>query len=114
MKLKKIYVLFSFFFFLNCGYLPRGCFSTGDLLIVPSEASNNISTKKLNLFVFENDLTTPPIEYFLTEKFTLENYQTREFWVTTDTKDRLYIKFLDKEETEKFLDLSQYGARVQE
>lgn len=114
MNLKKLFFLCSFFFFLGCGSVQQGGYIIEDFLIVPSEATNNISTKKINLFVFENDLTTPPIEYFLTDKFALETYQTREFWVTTETKDRLYIKLLDKEETEKFLDLSQYGARVQE
>lgn len=114
MNFKKLFFLCSFFFLLNCGSIQQGGYIIDDYLIVPTEATNNIGTKKLNVFVFENDLTTPPIEYFLTEKYTLASYQTREFWITTPTKDRLYFKVLDKDETEKFLDLSQYGARIQE
>src|SRR5690554_1628427 len=114
MKLKKVYFLFSILCFLSCGSIQQGGYIIDDYLIVPTEATNNIGTKKLNVFVFENDLTTPPIELFLAEKFQLETYQTREFWVTTPTKDQLYIKVLERDEIEKFLDLSQYGARIQE
>jgi len=114
MKLKKVYFLFSILCFLSCGSIQQGGYIIDDYLIVPTEATNNIGTKKLNVFVFENDLTTPPIELFLAEKFQLETYQTREFWVTTPTKDRLYINVLERDEIEKFLDLSQYGARIQE
>lgn len=111
----------QFFYFLlfplwglgGCG-VQQGGYIIDDYLIVPTEATNTVGTKNLNVFVFENDLTTPPIEYFLTEKYTLASYQTREFWITTPTKDRLYFKVLDKDETQKFLDLSQYGARIQE
>src|SRR5690554_361798 len=114
MNLKKLFVLCSFFFLLNCGSVQQGGYIIDDYLIVPTEATNNIGTKNLNVFVFENDLTTPPIELFLTEKYKLQTYQTREFWVTTDTKERLYIKVLERPEIENFLDLSQYGARIQE
>jgi len=114
MNLKKLFFLYSFFFLLNCGSIQQGGYIIDDYLIVPTEATNTIGTKNLNVFVFENDLTTPPIEFFLAEKYTLPTYQTREFWVTTDTKERLYIKVLERPEIEKFLDLSQYGARVQE
>lgn len=116
MTLKKsiFYFLFSILFFISCGSVQQGGYIIDDYLIVPTEATNNIGTKNLNVFVFENDLTTPPIEYFLTEKYELPSYQTREFWINTPTKDRLYFKVLDKDETEKFLDLSQYGARIQE
>lgn len=111
----------QFFYFLlfplwglgGCG-VQQGGYIIEDYLIVPTEATNTIGTKNLNVFVFENDLTTPPIELFLAEKYTLPTYQTREFWVTTDTKERLYIKVLERDEIEKFLDLSQYGARIQE
>lgn len=111
----------QFFYFLlfplwglgGCG-VQQGGYIIDDYLIVPTEVKNNIGTKNLNVFVFENNLSTPPIEFFLVEKYKLETYQVREFWVTTDTKERLYIKLLDKDETEKFLDLSQYGAKIQE
>src|SRR5690554_2087217 len=114
MNLKKLFFLFSFFLLISCGTLQQGGYIIDDFLIVPTEATNNISTKNLNVFVFENDLTTPPIELFLAEKYNLDQYLVREFWVTTPTKDRLYIKLLDRDETEKFLDLSQYAARNQE
>lgn len=114
MKLKKVYFLFSILCFLSCGSIQQGGYIIDDYLIVPTEATNTIGTKNLNVFVFENDLTTPPIEFFLAEKYKLETYQTREFWVTTPIKDRLYIKVLERDEIEKFLDLSQYGARIQE
>lgn len=114
MNFKKLFFLCSFFFLLNCGSIQQGGYIIDDYLIVPTEATNTVGTKNLNVFVFENDLTTPPIEFFLAEKFQLETYQTREFWVTTPTKDQLYIKVLERDEIEKFLDLSQYGARIQE
>jgi|SRR5690554_4717561 len=114
MDLKKLFFLCSFFFLLNCGSIQQGGYIIDDYLIVPTEATHTIGTKNLNVFVFENNLSTPPIELFLAEKYTLETYQTREFWVTTPTKERLYIKLLDRAETEKFLDLSQYGSRIQE
>lgn len=113
MNLKKIYFLFSILCFLSCGNLQQGGYIIDDFLIVPTEATNNIGTKNLNVFVFENDLTTPPIELFLAEKYKLETYQTREFWVE-DNKERFYIKVLDRHETERYLDLSQYGAQNQE
>jgi hypothetical protein len=113
MNLKKIYFLFSILCFLSCGNLQQGGYIIDDFLIVPTEATNNIGTKDLNVFVFENDLTTPPIELFLAEKYKLETYQTREFWVE-DNKERFYIKVLDRHETERYLDLSQYGAQIQE
>jgi hypothetical protein len=113
MNLKKIYFLFSILCFLSCGNLQQGGYIIDDFLIVPTEATNNIGTKDLNVFVFENDLTTPPIELFLAEKYKLETYQTREFWVE-DNKERFYIKVLDRHETERYLDLSQYGAQNQE
>jgi hypothetical protein len=113
MNLKKLFFLFSFILFLSCGNLQQGGYIIDDFLIVPTEATNNIGTKNLNVFVFENDLTTPPIELFLAEKYKLETYQTREFWVE-ENKDRFYIKVLDRHETEKYLDLSQYGAQIQE
>ncbi|MGE4347855.1 MAG: hypothetical protein AB7D46_10635 [Flavobacteriaceae bacterium] len=114
MNLKKLFFICFSFFLLNCGSIQQGGYIIDDYLIVPTEATNTIGTKNLNVFVFENDLTTPPIELFLAEKFQLETYQTREFWVTTPTKDRLYIKILERDEIEKFLDLSQYAARIQE
>lgn len=113
MNLKKIYFLFSILCFLSCGNLQQGGYIIDDFLIVPTEATNNIGTKNLNVFVFENDLTTPPIELFLAEKYKLETYQTREFWVE-DNKERFCIKVLDRHETERYLDLSQYGAQIQE
>ncbi len=115
MNFKKVLILNTFILILlSCGSIQQGGYIIDDYLIVPTEATNNIGTKNLNVFVFENDLTTPPIELFLAEKYTLPTYQTREFWVTTATKERLYIKVLERDEVEKFLDLSQYGARIQE
>src|SRR5690554_7343574 len=87
MNLKKLFFLFSFFLLISCGTLQQGGYIIDDFLIVPTEATNNIGTKNLNVFVFENDLTTPPIELFLAEKYKLETYQTREFWVE-DNKER--------------------------
>lgn len=113
MNLKKLFFLYSFLLLLSCGNLQQGGYIIDDYLIVPTEATNNIGTKNLNVFVFENDLTTPPIELFVAEKYKLETYQTREFWVE-ENKDRFYIKVLDRHETERYLDLSQYGAQIQE
>lgn len=113
MNLKKLFFLYSFLLLLSCGNLQQGGYIIDDYLIVPTEATNNIGTKNLNVFVFENDLTTPPIELFVAEKYKLETYQTREFWVE-ENKDRFYIKVLDRHETERYLDLSQYGAQNQE
>jgi len=110
----KSFVLFCLLLFLRCSNVRQIAYIIDDYLIVPTEATNTIGTKNLCVFVFENDLTTPPIELFLSEKYNLPSYQTREFWITTSTKDRLYIKVLDRSETEKFLDLSQYGIKKQE
>jgi len=115
MRLKS-FVLFSFclLLFLRCTSIRQTRYIIDDYLIVPTEITNTIGAKNLNVFVFENDLTTPPIELFLSEKYNLPSYQTREFRITTNTKDRFYIKILDRNETEKFLDLAQYGAKTQE
>jgi len=113
MIFKKI-ALFCLPLFLCCSGVRQTGYIIDDYLIVPTEATNTIGTKNICVFVFENDLTTPPIELFLSEKYNLQNYQTREFWITTKTKDKFYIKVLDRSETEKFLDLSQYGAKTQE
>lgn len=99
---------------LCCSSIPQGNYFIDDYLVVPTQASNSAGSKNLNVFVFENDLSTPPIELYLANRFALDNYQTREFWVETSTKDRLFVKLLDKSETEKYLDLSQYAANIQE
>jgi len=112
MILKNALYCFSLFL-CSCSVRQTG-YIIDDYLIVPTEATNTIGSQNLCVFVFENDLTTPPMELFLSEKYNLSSYQTREFWVTTNTKDRLYIKILNRSETEKFLDLSQYGAKTQE
>jgi len=112
--LKERLFYIGFFTFLCCSNVRQTSYIIDDYLIVPTQAVNIIGTKNINVFVFENDLTTPPIELFLSEKYNLPGYQTRGFWVTTNTKDRLYIKVLDRNETEVFLDLSQYGAETQE
>src|SRR5690554_3753360 len=115
MNFKKVFVLYSLFFFLmSCGSIQQGGYIIDDFLIVPTEATNSIGTKNLNLFVFENDLTTPPIEFFLTEKFQLETYQTREFWVTTPSKNRFYFQLFERDQMHKLLDWSQYAAQIHE
>jgi len=115
MRLKIfVFLCFCLLLFLYCTSLRQTSYIIDDYLIVSTEATNIIGTKNLCVFVFENDLTTPPIELFLSERYNLPSYPAREFWITTSTKDRLYIKVLDRSETEKFLDLSQYGAKIQE
>src|SRR5690606_4353383 len=113
MNLKKLFFLFSFFLLLSCGTLQQGGYIIDDFLIVPTEATNNIGTKHLNVFVFENDLITPQIEWLLAEKYKLETYQIRKSRVE-DNKELFYIKVLDRHETERYLDVSQYGAQNQE
>src|SRR5690606_17865495 len=100
MYLKKIYFLFSILCFLSCGNLQQGGYIIDDFLIVPTEATNNIGTKNLNVFVFENDLATPPIELFLAEKYKLETYQTRGFGVGV-TKERFHLKVYGQSEIER-------------
>jgi len=114
MILKKTLFLFVVPMFFCCFGIRQTTYIIEDYLIVPTEATNTIGTKNIYVFVFENDLTTPPIELFMSEKYNLQSYPAQEFWIITSTKDRLYIKVLDRSETENFLDLSQYGAKIQE
>ena len=72
-----------------------------------------LGTKPLNAFIFENNLKNLPFEQFLAVKYNLDNYLTRDFWVTID-KNRYKIIVYDFAEFDKYFGTSNFSPLNQE
>lgn len=72
-----------------------------------------LGTKPLNAFIFENNLTNLPFEQFLAVKYKLDNYLSREFWITIDD-NRYKLIIYENSEFDKFFGYSNFAAVNQE
>ena len=105
--------LFMFLFFLivsSCG-IARQKYVIDDYTIVPN-AKEILGNKGLSAFVFENNKKLLPFQQFLTNKFKLDSYQEKEFWVTIDG-DKYKIILYDNDELEKYINTSDFTVANQ-
>lgn len=72
-----------------------------------------LGTKPLNAFIFENNVTNLPFEQFLAIKYKLDNYLTREFWITIDGARYKMIVY-ENSEFDKYFGISNFAAKNQE
>lgn len=72
-----------------------------------------LGTKPLNAFIFENNVTNLPFEQFLAVKYKLNNYLSREFWITIDGNKYKMIIY-ENSEFDKFFGISNFAVKNQE
>jgi len=72
-----------------------------------------LGTKPLNAFIFENNLKNLPFEQFLAIKYKLNNYLTRDFWITIDG-DKYKLLVYDNSEFDKYFGFSNFAVQNQE
>lgn len=101
----KLSIFLIFLFVLSCG-ISRQKYVIEDYTIVPN-AKEILGNKGLNAFVFENNKKILPFQHFLTNKFKLNSYQEKEFWVTIDG-DKYKIILYDNDELEKYINTSDF------
>jgi len=107
MDKRIIGLLVLFFIFSGCGG-SRQSVQIPDYLLVPNgkEVTGN---KALTAFIFENNLKKIPIEQYLADKFKVDNFQEREYWVSID-KDKYKIMIYDYNEFEKYFGSANYSV----
>lgn len=101
----KLSILFLFFVVLSCG-IAKQKFVIDDYTIVPN-AKEILGNKGLSAFVFENNKKLLPFQQFLTNKFKLDSYQEREFWVTIES-EKYKIILYDNDELIKYINTSDF------
>lgn len=72
-----------------------------------------LGTKPLNAFIFENNVTNLPFEQFLAVKYKLNNFLSREFWITIDGS-RYKMIIYETSEFDKYFGFSNFAAKNQE
>lgn len=72
-----------------------------------------LGTKPLNAFIFENNLKNLPFEQFLAVKYKLDNYLTRDFWITIDN-NRYKLLVYDYLEFDKYFGTANFAVVNQE
>jgi len=101
----KLPVFLMFFIVLGCG-ITRQKFVIDDYTIVPN-AKEILGNKGLSAFVFENNKKILPFQQFLTNKFKLDSYQEKEFWVMLEG-DQYKIILYDNDELIKYINTSDF------
>jgi len=101
----RLPIFLLFFIVLSCG-IARQKYVIEDYTIVPN-AKEILGNKGLNAFVFENNKKLIPFQHFLTNKFKLDSYQQKEFWVTVEG-DKYKIILYDNDELEKYINTSDF------
>jgi len=109
---KVIFLILSSFFMLQSCVGARTAFQIEDYY-VSENGKEVIGTKPLNAFIFENNLKNLPFEQFVAIKFKLDNYLTREFWVTIDT-NRYKLLIYDYAEFDNYFGTSNFAVVNQE
>lgn len=102
---EKLSIFLMLFVLLGCG-ITKQKFIIEDYTIVPN-AKEILGNKGLNAFVFENNKKILPFQHFLTNKFKLDSYQQKEFWVTID-REKYKIILYDNDELEKYINTSDF------
>ncbi|MFY0482481.1 hypothetical protein ACI6PS_07730 [Flavobacterium sp. PLA-1-15] len=105
----KIPLFVLFFIILSCGINKQ--YVIEDYTIVPN-AKEILGNKGLNAFVFENNKKIMPFQHFVTDKFKLESYQQKEFWVTIEG-DKYKIILYDNDELEKYINTYDFALSNQ-
>ena len=106
----KIPIFLLFFIILSCG-ITKQKYVIEDYTIVPN-AKEILGNKGLNAFVFENNKKIMPFQHFVTDKFKLESYQQKEFWVTIEG-DKYKIILYDNDELEKYINTYDFALANQ-
>lgn len=110
--IKKIFCLLVIFYFLQSCIVTQPAYQIDDYYI--SENGKEIlGTKPLNAFVFENNLKNLPFEQFLAVKYKLDNYLTRDFWITIDN-NRYKLLIYDFAEFDKYFGTNNFTPVNQE
>lgn len=117
-QITKSPVIKRFLLFLTIFYLLQSCIGVRagyqiDDYYVSENGKDILGTKPLNAFIFENNLKNLPFEQFLTVKYKLDNYLTREFWVTID-QNKYKILVYDFAEFDKYFGTTNFAAVNQE
>ena len=98
-------------------FVLQSCIGTKPAFIDDYYISENgkeiLGTKSLNAFIFENNLKNLPFEQFLAIKYKLNNYLTREFWITIDGS-RYKLIVYENSEFDKYFGFSNFAAQNQE
>lgn len=100
-----------FFTILGCG-VAKHKYVIDDYTIVPN-AKEILGNKGLNAFVFENNKKIIPFQHFLFNKFKLNSYQEKEFWITIE-RDKYKIILYDNDELEKYINTSDFTVANQD
>jgi len=104
-------ILMAFLVLQSCN-ASRAAYQIEDYYI--SENGKEIlGTKPLNAFLFENNLKNLPFEQFLAVKYKLDNYLTRELWITIDNNKYKLIIY-DHLEFDKYFGTSNFAVVNQE
>lgn len=98
-------------------FVLQSCIGTKPAFIDDYYVSENgkeiLGTKSLNAFIFENNLKNLPFEQFLAIKYKLNNYLTREFWITIDGS-RYKLIVYENSEFDKYFGFSNFAVQNQE
>lgn len=106
----KLSVFLLFFIVLSCG-ITKQKFIIDDYAIVPN-AKEVLGNKGLSAFVFENNKKLLPFQQFLTNKFKLDSYQEKDFWVTIEG-DKYRIILYDNDELIKYINTYDFALANQ-
>lgn len=118
-ELKKIFRLYKtttaillLLFVLQSCVVTQPAYQIDDYYIAEN-GKEVLGTKALNAFLFENNLKNLPFEQFLAVKYKLDNYLTREFWITIDN-NRFKLIIYDFAEFDKYFGSANFAAVNQE
>lgn len=106
----NLVLLLLFFIVVGCG-ITKQKYIIEDYTIVPN-AKEILGNKGLNAFVFENNKKILPFQHFLTNKFKLDSYQQKEFWVTIEG-NKYKIILYDNDELEKYINTYDFALANQ-
>jgi len=110
--IKRIFLFLMAFYFLQSCIGARAGFQIDDYYVAEN-GKEILGTKPLNAFIFENNLKNLPFEQFLAVKYKLDNYLTRDFWITIDG-NRYQILVYDFAEFDKYFGTANFAAVNQE
>ena len=110
--IKRIFSLLMIFYFLQSCVVTQPAYQIDDYYIAQN-GKDVLGTKPLNAFIFENNLKNLPFEQFLAIKYKLDNYLTREFWITIDN-NKFKLLIYDLAEFDKYFGTTNFAAVNQE
>lgn len=111
-SIKRFILILMIFLSLQSCIGARPIFQIDDYYI-SENGKEVLGTKPLNAFIFENNLKNLPFEQFLAVKYKLDNYLTREFWVTID-QNKFKILVYDFAEFDKYFGTANFSPVNQE